>query len=307
MIVRGFYYLCRMKLSVIVAVWNGKHTLRRCVDSLVGQLAGNYEIVLVDDGSTDGSTELCRQLTAGHKEVKAVLTPHQGLSHARNTGIAASDGDYITFADCDDEVAPESYKTAMDTLEKNRQVDVLEYPIHKGFPNRHAPTGKTLREEAFTTPHDYWVQTQGYRHCFACNKVFRRDLLERHPFKASNAFEDVALMTELLNEHICIATTTRGCYRYYDNEQGITHAADAAALKTLYSLSAESYETHSSSDFQRYLINIALDIYKLSGERNEMKRKSYFGSLKQIICNTLGINTLFAISKIYYQLCKSKK
>jgi len=91
-----------MKISVIIPVYNVKPYLERCVQSVVSQTYKDLEIVLVDDGSTDGSGELCDQLAATDSRIQVVHQVNKGLSEARNTGIRQATGDYVFFVDSDD-------------------------------------------------------------------------------------------------------------------------------------------------------------------------------------------------------------
>ena len=91
-----------MKVSVVLSVYNVKQYLERCVQSVLSQTYKDFEIVLVDDGSTDGSGELCDQIAKFDSRVVVVHQKNQGNSGARNTGIRQAKGDYIIFADSDD-------------------------------------------------------------------------------------------------------------------------------------------------------------------------------------------------------------
>lgn len=91
-----------MKVSVVLSVYNVKPYLERCVQSVLNQTYKDFEIVLVDDGSTDGSGELCDQIAKSDSRIVVVHQKNQGNSGARNTGIRQAKGDYIIFADSDD-------------------------------------------------------------------------------------------------------------------------------------------------------------------------------------------------------------
>ncbi|WP_434309644.1 glycosyltransferase family 2 protein [Hominifimenecus sp. rT4P-3] len=92
-----------MKLSILVPVFNREKTLRRCVDSLLHQDLDEYEIVLVDDGSTDGSRHVIEDYKKKYPEkIIAVFQENRGVAAARNAGLAASRGEYITWVDSDD-------------------------------------------------------------------------------------------------------------------------------------------------------------------------------------------------------------
>lgn len=100
-------------LSVIVPVYNIRPYLERCVESIVAQTYHNLEIILVDDGSTDGSGDLCDALSRRDARIHVVHKANGGLSSARNAGMDVCLGDYIGFVDGDDYIAPEMYETLM--------------------------------------------------------------------------------------------------------------------------------------------------------------------------------------------------
>lgn len=94
------------KVSVIVPVYNAKLYLRSCVDSLIAQTYPNIEIILVNDGSIDGSSEICDNYAGKDSRIKVVHKANGGVSSARNKGIDIAEGDYIMFVDADDYVSP---------------------------------------------------------------------------------------------------------------------------------------------------------------------------------------------------------
>jgi glycosyltransferase involved in cell wall biosynthesis len=92
-----------MKVSVIIPVYNVKPYLERCVQSVLGQTYKDIEMILVDDGSTDGSGQLCDELAVERSQIRVIHQENQGLSAARNTGISCATGEYVVFLDSDDE------------------------------------------------------------------------------------------------------------------------------------------------------------------------------------------------------------
>ena len=103
-------------LSVIIPIYNMTESLDRCVESVLGQGYDEMEIILVDDGSSDGSGEKCDEWERRDARIKVVHTLNGGLSSARNTGIDASNGKYITFVDADDYVGADTYRPLMNVL-----------------------------------------------------------------------------------------------------------------------------------------------------------------------------------------------
>ena len=92
-----------MRFSVIVPVYNVEHYLRRCLDSIVNQTFDDYEVVLVDDGSTDASGSICDEYRKKYNSIKVIHQENKGLSGARNTGLDKASGDWIVFVDSNDD------------------------------------------------------------------------------------------------------------------------------------------------------------------------------------------------------------
>lgn len=101
------------KLSIIMPVYNVGRFVENAVQSILHQTYKNLELVLVDDGSTDGSREICQQLAESDSRVKLICKKNEGVSIARNAGLDMATGDYITFADSDDWVEADAYEKQM--------------------------------------------------------------------------------------------------------------------------------------------------------------------------------------------------
>lgn len=106
-----------VKYSVIIPVYNAEKTLRRCLDSLLSQSYADCELILVNDGSSDGSGELCREYAAKHRQVCVVDKENGGVSSARNVGLDRASGKYVVFVDSDDYAADNYFSLLDQTLE----------------------------------------------------------------------------------------------------------------------------------------------------------------------------------------------
>lgn len=109
--------LDKVKISFIVPVYNVEKYLKECLESILLQ-EGDYEIVLVDDGSTDLSGEICDEYAKKYRNVKAYHKPNGGLSDARNYGLSRAEGEYVAFVDSDDSLSAESVSIIMNALTK---------------------------------------------------------------------------------------------------------------------------------------------------------------------------------------------
>lgn len=115
-------------VSVVVPVYNVKQYLERCIRSIVEQAYKNIEIILVDDGSSDGSSDVCDKYSAKDRRIKVIHKRNGGLSDARNAGLIQAKGDYIAFIDSDDYVSKEFIKSLYDlVLQNDAEISVCGY------------------------------------------------------------------------------------------------------------------------------------------------------------------------------------
>lgn len=105
-----------MKVSMIVPVYNTAQYLPACLDSILAQTFSDYELLLVDDGSTDDSAAICDAYAAKDQRIRVFHRPNGGVSAARNLGVAQAQGDWICYVDSDDEVKPDYLKVMVDAI-----------------------------------------------------------------------------------------------------------------------------------------------------------------------------------------------
>lgn len=191
-----------IKISVIVPVYNTKEYLERCVLSICHQTYDNLEILLVDDGSTDGTGELCEALAACDKRIKVFHKKNGGASSARNLGLEKATGEYIGFVDSDDYIDSDVYARMIELAQEKG------YPIVQISRDERDEAGNRL-EDVCTPPKKIrFCDTQTFLEelllhqgdCSFCTKLIRRDLLEQHRFPEGELNEDFKLLIELLME-----------------------------------------------------------------------------------------------------------
>lgn len=107
------------KYSVIVPAYNAESTLDRCLESFAGQIRDDIEIILVNDGSKDSTAVICREYAAKYSQVRFIDKENGGVSSARNAGLKAAEGDFVTFVDSDDFVVQEYFSVIDQYLEEN--------------------------------------------------------------------------------------------------------------------------------------------------------------------------------------------
>ena len=104
------------KVSIIIPVYNTAPYLRECLDSVVNQTLKDIEIIIVDDGSTDGSTEICKEYAAKDCRIKLLIQENQGVVVARNSGISLASAPYVGFVDSDDYIELDMYEELLNHI-----------------------------------------------------------------------------------------------------------------------------------------------------------------------------------------------
>ena len=294
-----------MKLSIVIPVYHVEATLDRCMESVVSQDFDDFEVVLVDDGSTDRCPLMCDEWARRDRRISVIHKQNGGLSDARNAGIEQARGQYITFIDSDDYISPGTLKAVMDRMDGN---DILEYPLCR-FCDTKEQSLLTFGEKVYTNADDYWLTTKAYQHTYACNKIYRRSLFDDVRYPVGRVFEDAYTLPLLLRRASVIATTGEGCYYYCLNSQGITATAQGQELRQLLEAHLEGAMPMDDEYYMR-LLNIQMDVCRLTGEKPRLPSRhitavsGFKNRLKSIALNKLGINALCNINKVIHRICR---
>lgn len=132
-----------MKISIIIPVYNVEKYLEECIKSVLNQNYDNYEIILIDDGSTDNSGKICDEYAKKSKKVKTFHKVNGGLSDARNYGIEKAEGDYIIFVDSDDYIQKDILNKMVNKLEKEK-CEILITRLVESFENENIEKDKKI-------------------------------------------------------------------------------------------------------------------------------------------------------------------
>ena len=253
-----------MNLSVIVPVYRVEDTLQRCVDSVLCQAYADYELILVDDGSPDGSGAICDEYASHHSHVRVIHKENGGLSSARNAGIEMAQGEYITFIDSDDFIGENTLPVLMARLEAHPDYDILEYPVYWHHGGKDAVVMK-FGVNTYDDMREYWLRGKAYNHSYACNKVFVRRLFDHVRFVEGRKFEDVHTLPLLLEHARRICTTEEGIYYYTSNPNGITNNPGADGLRDLLEAHVNQLRrlglTDHLTEYYAHVLNVQLDAY----------------------------------------------
>ena len=302
-----------MKLSIIIPVYNVRETLRTCVESAYPSTFDDWEMILVEDGSKDGSDELCDQLAIENSHLQIVHQENQGLSKARNTGLEQAKGEYIAFMDSDDCVQPGTFDILMAEMMRHPEYDLLEFPamVYRGGPKE---SNLTFQPRVYTCMRDYWIDERAYAHAYAWNKIYRRELFNEVRYPVGHVFEDVYILPQLLKHVRTLATTGKGLYYYNYNPNSITNAIKGSALRDLLNAHIQVFnheqwllQDKDIAAYYAHVLNIQLDVYEYTGEAPLLPFMRLRGNYKIKLLNLLGIKRLCRYNKLLHLLAKPFK
>ncbi len=225
-----------MFLSIIIPVYNVRDYIFRCADSIIQECSDlEYEAILVDDGSTDGSNELCDDLVKKDRHFRVLHKSNGGLSDARNYGVAYAQGEYVFYLDSDDYLA-EGGIQAMAEVARQTKSDVVcgnfyyQYTDHKTLFD--AETHELLvykgGEEALVV----LIEGKRYQN-FAWGKLIRRELAQKFLFPKGKLFEDTYWFHLILHQANQIAVIDKPVIHYIQREGSISFTYKLKSLDIL--------------------------------------------------------------------------
>ena len=229
-------------ISVIVPVYNVEPYLRKCLDSVVGQTYRDLEIIVVDDGSTDGSGEICDEYKTDSR-VQVYHTDNHGLSAARNYALDHAHGNYIAFIDSDDwfeETALEHFIT----IAQNRGADIVGCEFYQEYKDKTVGPEGTRTE--FVAKGDEVLKSMVIDHKLTedvWNKFYRASLFEGIRYPGGMIFEDKATTYKLLQKAEKLAYTPASLIHYRNREGSLSNVHSMKSLTDYWVVYRERYDT----------------------------------------------------------------
>ena len=212
-------------ISVIVPVYNVYNYLEKCIQTLINQTYKELEIILVDDGSTDGSGELCEQISKRDKRIKVIHKKNGGLSSARNAGLDVAKGDFISFVDSDDSIHLCFYSVLMNIMEKTK-ADIVQSEISRVLNQKLSKekifkfnivsfTGEEALQEFYKSKITVFKSS--------CNKLFKKKLFQELRYPEGKIFEDRWIAAKLYYACEKVIYLNIPLYYYTVNPNSIMH------------------------------------------------------------------------------------
>ena len=170
------------KVSVIVPVYNASKYLCRCISSILNQTFTDFELILINDGSTDNSLEILRKYEVQDSRIVVIDKVNEGVSATRNLGIESAQGEYIMFCDSDDYAEPNWIQTLYETIDKNPDSSVL--CAYSSLNIQKKSENKVTLTDVKTTTHidisEYYYIYINNLSSFLWNKIYRHDVIKQN-------------------------------------------------------------------------------------------------------------------------------
>lgn len=207
-------------VSVIIPVYNTEKYLNQCINSVLAQTLSDIEVLLIDDGSTDGSGKICDDYARKDKRIHVIHTSNHGVSHARNKGLEQAKGEYISFIDSDDWIDPDMIATLYRLIQTHHaDLSTCGYIIE----DENGSVIYNIKEKVIYTLnkwdaiyslfHDKYYKYKGN----LCDKLYNKSIIERQQLKFNEKIyynEDRLFIFQYLNECQSMAYTTSPYYHY---------------------------------------------------------------------------------------------
>lgn len=214
-------------ISVIVPVYNVEKYLARCVDSILAQTHSNLEVILVDDGAKDSSPTICDRYAAKDSRVRVIHKENGGLSSARNTGIEAATGEYVSFVDSDDWIEPDTYAYMLNQMKiyDVKLVCAGRYDVNEETGEK--KVGLCPAKEEMVTGEELAGRIFTWDHCDSsvCDKLFHRSLWEKYRFPVGRVNEDLLVTYRVALDAGKAVLCDKPVYNYFQRTGSISRAS----------------------------------------------------------------------------------
>ncbi|WP_195436200.1 glycosyltransferase [Streptococcus salivarius] len=241
-------------LTVVIPVYNVEKYLKRCVESVLVQEWHNYDILLVDDGSTDSSPQICDDYAKVYDFISVIHKKNGGLSEARNTGILHAKGEYVYFPDSDDWIETDTFLALAEVLE-SQKFDIISFNREFVKDEDDAIVSDSLVTQVFEGK-DAFVQMlkHSYITGFANDKIYRKSLFIDNNilFPKGKYYEDLGTNYKLFLSAKKVYATNQKYYHYLiDNPDSITQSWNEKKFSDMFGF----YKDIFYSDFVRSQLN----------------------------------------------------
>jgi glycosyltransferase involved in cell wall biosynthesis len=298
-------------LSIIVPVYNSEKYVDSAIRSVVNQTFTDWELVLINDGSTDSSLAICENYQKSDNRITVYSQLNKGLGAALNYGIGYTTGDYVMFLDSDDTLA-------LDTLEKNavllqeHDCDFVQFPVYMNYSTSSSyiiafePQLYTDYELFF----NLWLGDNSVISWIKCNKIIKNSVLKKLSFQENMVYEDNYFIVDLLKVVKSFYISNEGLYHYYLRDGSISNSVlsekkELDTLKVLDHILENLNSVKQDKLYLKYLLRV-INVEKSLVCNFKIASLIRYKFLKRISTLTIVISSLTIKDKIKLLASKFK-
>ncbi len=268
-------------ISIIIPVYNVELWISKCITSILKQNFTSFELILVNDGSTDKSGDICDEFSKKDKRIRVFHRKNSGVSSSRNYGLKQAIGQYVTFIDADDEIHPNTIKENINILLNNNSIDILQFPYYRVEKNgkiiKHASENPIIYSSPIEIFQD--IVNDGPITWASWGKIYKKDLYSKLLFHESMTInEDLYALIKIIDDIHCLYISTLGGYVYYYREgsacnshYNCTKSLDYCRTKILIYQKAVDYNLN-ISQYWKVAVKYCIDSWAYYGPNEEIKK-----------------------------------
>ena len=232
-------------VTVIIPVYNVCRYLPQCLESVIHQTYTNLEIIIIDDGSTDGCDIICDSYARNDQRITVFHTENHGLASARNLGLNHAAGAFITFIDSDDWYERNAIQYLVQT-EANTRADIVTFQSTKEYQNKTVHRKDKPADKVFHGNEIMMAYVHGTLGAVAWNKLYRKDCFENIRFPDGHNYEDISttwkVLKKLSDENRTIVYTNNELIHFRLRKSSITHTVSFANIRDHWIADYDQYQ-----------------------------------------------------------------
>ena len=313
-----FEHLNMIKFSIIIPVFNGENFINQCIESIIDENYFNYEIIVINDGSTDNTPNILDNLSKQYNFIKVLHVNNGGVSKARNIGINKAQGEYISFVDADDFVTKNYISELFDLIEKKKDLYLFNY-IRWISKDKEEIGRLRIPEGEYSDKKILYNEACGLEICClsVCLAIFRRDIIIQNKLsfninmKTCEDFMFSLSYYQYVNS-FCIKNIPLYYYRLNNNsatiKRKLSHANDYATVfnKIRFIQDEKNIEKEHIDEFNirwtRWIIELIANYSKQGIKKNEICKNVYNQSYYNKTLQMKGYGMMFYIENLLLKM-----
>lgn len=284
------------KISIIISAYNTEKYIEKCISSITNQTYKDLEIIVIDDASSDDTLKRLKNIK--DKRLKILINKeNSGLSFSRNKGIEESTGDYVSFIDSDDYIPENFYEELMKTMEKEKS-DIVVCDINTIYENN----GNNIRQICGKKDGDKIDFINKGLAASACNKLFKKDIINKYQFSVGKVNEDLAVILPCIIEANKVSYNENTYYNYIQRGSSLQNSAfSEKRFDIFYGVDLTLERIKNVKDYKKYkdaiVYNqlIMLLVYVIPKETDSKKRKIWLKKYHDLIQKYDIKNNIFLV------------